>query len=180
MLIDAERSILLVVDLQEKMVPALAKGRRWSRNAVWLIRVAQKLGVPVVALEQYPKGLGHVVAAVRDLLPADAIASKTASRASPRSASTACPRASARQVVVCGAETHVCVLQSALDLAEDGKDVFVVADAVGSRRPFDRDIALARMRDERLRVVTREMVAFEWLRQAGTPLFREINKLLLR
>jgi nicotinamidase-related amidase len=180
MLIDAERSVLLVVDLQEKMVPALSEGATVVGNAVWLIHVAQKLGVPVVALEQYPKGLGHVVAAVRDLLPANAIASKDHFSCVAAQCLDGVPAGERGQFVICGAEAHVCVLQSALDLAEDGKDVFVVADAVGSRNPYDRDMALARMRDERLHVVTREMVAFEWLRQAGTPLFREINKLLLR
>jgi nicotinamidase-related amidase len=84
------------------------------------------------------------------------------------------------QYVLCGAEAHVCVMQSALDLAEDGKEVFVVADAVGSRRVYDRDVALVRMRDEGVRIVTREMVAFEWLREAGTPLFRDVNKTFLR
>ena len=76
------------------------------------------------------------------------------------------------QVVVVGAEAHVCVMQTSLELLEDGKEVYVVADAIASRRAADRDIALTRMRDEGIRVVTREMVAFEWLGEAGTPLFR--------
>ena len=84
------------------------------------------------------------------------------------------------QMVLIGAETHVCVLQSALELLEDGKEVFVVADAVGSRRPFDRDMALLRMREEGVRIVTREMVVFEWLGEAGTALFNEVNKEFLR
>jgi len=70
----------------------------------------------------------------------------------------------------------VCVLQTSLELLEDGKEVYVVADAVASRRPADRDVALTRMRDEGIRVVTREMVAFEWLNVAGTPLFSEVNR----
>ena len=82
--------------------------------------------------------------------------------------------------MLAGAEAHVCVLQSALELAADGKDVFVVADAVGSRRAQDRDVALARMRAEGVRIVTREMVAFEWLREAGTARFREVNREFLR
>jgi nicotinamidase-related amidase len=80
------------------------------------------------------------------------------------------------QVVVVGAEAHGCVLQTSLELLEDGKEVYVVADAVATRRPLDRDVALTRMRGEGIRVVTREMVAFEWLAEAATPLFREINK----
>ena len=79
-----------------------------------------------------------------------------------------------------GIEAHVCLLQTALELIEEGKEVFVVADAVGSRREQDRDLALARMRQEGARIVSREMVAFEWLGEAATPLFREIHREFLR
>ena len=90
------------------------------------------------------------------------------------------PGADRAQVVVAGIEAHVCVLQTALELIEEGREVYVVADAVGSRRPQDRDAALARLRGEGVRVVTREMVVFEWLRVAGTPLFRDISRDFLR
>ena len=90
------------------------------------------------------------------------------------------PGADRAQVVLVGIEAHVCVLQTALELAEEGQEVYVVADAVGSRRAVDRDVALARMRDEGVRIVTREMVVFEWLQEAGTPLFKDISKEFLR
>lgn len=180
MLIDAERSLLLVIDLQEKMVPALADGATVVAHVAWLVGVAQKVGVPVAALEQYPKGLGPLVPALNKLLPADAIAAKTHFSCVAAKAMERIPGSDRVQFVLCGAEAHVCVMQSALDLAEDGKEVFVVADAVGSRRVYDRDVALVRMRDEGVRIVTREMVAFEWLREAGTPLFRDVNKTFLR
>jgi len=180
MLIEADRCLLLVVDLQEKMVPALADGAAVVAGAAWLVRVAQRIGVPVAAVEQYPKGLGRLVPDVRDLLPPEAIVPKAHFSCVAAQCLAAMPAGDRAQFVVCGAETHVCVIQSALDLAEDGKDVFVVADAVGSRRDFDRDMALARMRDEGLSIVTREMVAFEWLRRADTALFRDVNKAFLR
>ena len=180
MLIDAERSSLLVVDLQAKMVAALADGDAVVTSAVWLIRIAQKIGIPVAAVEQYPKGLGPLVPAIRDLLPPEAVATKHRFSCVAAKCLAGLPGTDRAQVVIVGAETHVCVLQSALELVEDGKEVYVVADAVGSRRAFDRDVALARMRKEGVRVVTREMVAFEWLGEAGTPLFREINREFLR
>jgi nicotinamidase-related amidase len=77
-------------------------------------------------------------------------------------------------------ETHVCVLQTVLDLKAAGKDVFVVADAVGSRTPENKALALERMRQNGVVVVSGEMVAFEWLRVAGTPQFREISREFLR
>ena len=176
MLIDAERSLLLVIDLQTKLVPALADAEQVIANAVWLVRIAQKLGIPVAGTEQYPKGLGPLVPKLRKLLPAGSIASKNHFSAVAAQCLAALPGHDSAQVVVVGAEAHVCVLQTSLELLEDGREVYVVADAVASRHPADRAIALTRMRDEGIRVVTREMVAFEWLAVAATPLFREINE----
>lgn len=176
MIIDVERSALLVIDVQTKLVPALADAETLVANVVWLMQIAQKLGVPIAGTEHYPKGLGALVPKVRKLLPAGAIGTKTHFSAVAAQCLAALPGQDRAQVVVVGAETHVCVLQTALELLEDGKEVYVVADAVGSRHALDRHIALTRMRDEGIRVVTREMVAFEWLAQAGTSLFREINE----
>ncbi len=176
MLIDAERSSLLVIDLQTKLVPVLNEAERVVANVVWLIRIAQKLGIPVAGTEQYPKGLGPLVPKVRKLLPPGAIASKNHFSAVAAQCLGTLPGHDSAQVVVVGAEAHVCVMQTSLELLEEGREVYVVADAVASRHPFDREIALTRMRDEGIRVVTREMVAFEWLAVAATPLFREINE----
>jgi nicotinamidase-related amidase len=82
--------------------------------------------------------------------------------------------------VVAGAETHVCVLQTALGLRSAGREVYVVADAVGSRRSSDHELALARLRQHGVVVVSGEMVAFEWLGQAGTPQFRDVSRAFLR
>jgi nicotinamidase-related amidase len=175
-LIDAERSVLLVIDLQTKLVPVLADAEQLVANVVWLMQIAQRLAVPVAGTEQYAKGLGPLVPKVRKLLPAAAVAAKNHFSAVASQSLAILPGLDRAQVVVVGAEAHVCVLQTSLELLEDGKEVYVVADAVGARHSRDRDIALARMRDEGIRVVTREMVAFEWLAEAGTPLFREINQ----
>jgi len=180
MLIQAERSALLVVDLQVKMVPAIDDSANVVANVIWLIRAAQRMGVPVGAVEQYPKGLGHLVPEVRDLVPKEAITTKEHFSCVAAKCLSALPGSERAQLVLVGAEAHVCVMQSALELVEGGKEVFVVADAIGSRRSFDRELALARMRDEGVRIVTREMVVFEWLGRAGTPLFREMNKEFLR
>jgi nicotinamidase-related amidase len=180
MLIAADRSRLLVVDVQERLLPAIHEHQRLLENVLWLIRAARRLGVPVAAVEQYPQGLGGTVRAVRDLLPDDALAQKVRFSAVAARCLGDLPGADRTQVILVGIETHVCLLQTALDLIGDGRQVYVVADAVGSRRPGDRDLALARMRQEGARIVSREMVVFEWLREAGTALFREINRELLR
>ena len=180
MLIDAGRSQLLVIDLQEKMLPAIAAGETVLGHCRWLVEAAQKIGVPVAATEQYPKGLGHLVPEVGELLPAETIATKTRFSAVAAQCMANLPGSDRAQIIVIGVETHVCVLHTALDLYQEGKEVFVVADCVGSRATTDRDLALLRMRQEGVRVVSREMVVFEWLGEAGTPLFRSVNKSFLK
>ena len=180
MLIAAERSMLLVSDMQDKLLPAIHEHEALVAGVVWLVRAAQRIGVPVAAVEQYPKGLGRLAAPLRELLPDAAIAQKTHFSSVAARCLENLPGADRAQVVIAGIETHVCVLQTALELTEEGREVYVVADAVGSRRTHDRDLALWRMRQEGVRVVSREMVVFEWLGQAGTPLFSDVSKEFLR
>ena len=180
MLIDAERSQLLLIDLQEKMMPAIADEQTIVANCRWLMEAAQMIGVPVAAIEQYPKGLGPLVPAIRELLPPDAVAAKTRFSSVAAKCLVQLPGSDRAQVVVAGVEAHVCVLQTVFDLYQEGKEVFVVADCVASRRALDRDLALARMRQGGIRIVSREMVVFEWLGEAGTPLFKAVSKAFLK
>ncbi|MFO7641271.1 MAG: hydrolase [Candidatus Competibacteraceae bacterium] len=181
MLMRTELSCLLVIDLQERLMPAIHRADEVVANGVWLIRIAQRLNVPILASEQYPRGLGHTVAAIRELLPAEAFMEKTHfSCAAERECMRRIDACGREQLVVIGTEAHVCVLQTALDLRAAGKEVYLVADGVSSRSPRDAELALERMRAEGVRIVSREMVAFEWLRQAGTDRFREISRDFLR
>ncbi len=180
MLMDREDSVLLVVDIQERLLPHIHEGQRVLENAIWLVRVAQRLGVPVMASEQYPKGIGHTQGDLRALIPAGAMAEKLHFSCAAAGCLTGLPGAERRQVVICGIESHVCVQQTAIGLKEQGRDVFVVADAVSSRKAPDKELALARMRAHGIDLVSREMVAFEWLHQAGSDLFREILREFLR
>ncbi len=181
MLIDAARSCLLLVDLQERLIPALHDADQLVANTAWLLAIAQRLEVPVRLSEQYPQGLGHTVAELRDPVPAEAILEKTCFSLAAEPDALAALKATGReQWIVTGAETHVCVLQTALDLLAAGLEVYVVADCVSSRRPWDRDLGLERMRAEGVRVVSREMVAFEWLRRSATNRFRDISREFLR
>ncbi|MFA7268907.1 MAG: hydrolase [Sterolibacterium sp.] len=180
MLMNKDHSVLLVVDMQERLLPAVHDWQRLLDNVRWLVLVAQKLGVPVLASEQYPQGLGPTHSALRGLLAPQCIAEKLHFSCVAAQCLSALPGAERPQVVVCGIESHVCVLQTALELGEQGKQVFVVADAVGSREPDSKALALERMRRHGVEVVSREMVAFEWLKQAGTPLFKEISTQYLR
>jgi nicotinamidase-related amidase len=180
MLIERDRSALLVVDIQERLLPHIHDGQAVLDNAVWLVKVAQRLGVPVMVTEQYPKGIGPTVAVLRGLTSPGQTAEKLHFSCVAAKCLERLPGAGRPQLVVAGTESHVCVLQTVLDLRAQGREVFVVAEAVGSRRPSDKELALARMRAHGIHVVSREMVAFEWLKQAGTDEFRAVSREFLK
>ncbi|MCX7155471.1 MAG: isochorismatase family protein [Rhodocyclales bacterium] len=180
MLIDARNSALLVVDVQGRLVPAVAGWQTLLDHVIWLIRVARRLEVPVLACEQYPQGLGPTHPAVAAELPAGCIASKVHFSAVAGACHGLDLQGGPVQYVVCGMETHVCVLQTVIELLATGKQVFVVDEAVGSRRDADKALALQRMRDAGASIVSREMVAFEWLRRADSEVFREVSRAFLR
>jgi nicotinamidase-related amidase len=180
MLIERDRSVLLVVDIQERLLPHIHEGEAVLAHAVWLVKVAQRLGVQVMLSEQYPKGIGPTVAVLRELTSPEAVGEKLHFSCVAAQCLDRLPGAERPQVVVAGTESHVCVLQTVLDLLAQGRQVFVVAEAVGSRRPSDKDLALARMHAHGAEIVSREMVAFEWLKQAGTDEFRAISREFLK
>lgn len=181
MRIQAQDSVLLVVDLQTRLLPAICEGEVVLANATWLVDVAKTLNIPVLATEQYPQGLGFTEANLRARLSDDStIIEKIHFSAVTEGKLLKHADAHHQQWVVVGTETHVCVQQTVLDLLAQGLQVFVVEDAVGSRKSRDKILALERMRQNGAEIVSREMVAFEWLGQANTPEFREVLKQFLR
>ncbi|MDX1712029.1 MAG: hydrolase [Rhodovibrionaceae bacterium] len=177
--LDAENSLLLVVDMQERLVPAI-DGRDSLVAAVGtLLQAAQRLSLPVLATEQNPEGLGGVVAELSEAIPSEARVTKMTFDAAGESSLLARLDSSGRtQIVLCGAEAHVCVLQTALGLKAAGYDVFAVADAIGSRDPANRQAALARLGQAGIVTVTTEMVVFEWLGRSDRPEFKELLALI--
>lgn len=179
MLIDRRRSLLLLVDMQARLLPAMAAPDRVLANCAILVKAAARLGVPVLASEQYPKGLGPTVPELAALLPADAIQEKLAFSCAADPALSARIEATGRdQVVLCGIEAHVCVLQTALGLKSSGRIPIVVADATGSRQAASEDVARERLLANGVELVTTEMAVFEWLERAGSDDFREVSKLI--
>lgn len=179
MLIHRHDSLLFVVDEQARLAPAMYSRDQAVANTRVLLRAAACLGVPVIASEQYPKGLGPTVPEIASLLPQGSVCEKIHfSCANDEGIATRIAKLGRSQVVVVGMEAHVCVLQTALGLKARGYEPFVVADAVSSRRPESHAIALDRLRVAGVPVVTTEMVAFEWLERAGTAEFKEILGLI--
>jgi nicotinamidase-related amidase len=179
MLIERDKSCLLVVDVQEKLAAAVMDPAAVIGNSAILLRAAARLGIPVVVSEQYPQGLGPTVPALAGLVPESARVGKLSFSCAADPGLQDRIKATSRSVlVICGMEAHVCVLQSALGFQAAGYRTVVVADAVSSRAPANRDAALQRLRENAVEVVTTEMVVFEWLGQAGTPEFKELSKLI--
>lgn len=176
MLLKPDTSRLLMVDVQERLLPAMTDPDRVIANGAVLMRAARELGVPVTASEQYPKGLGPTVAALRPETPALA-KTEFSCLANPALAAEIDDPVRP-QLVVFGMEAHVCVLQTVADARAAGRAVYVIADATASRRPESHALAMARMAALGAQVVTTEMVVFEWLGQAGTPAFRSLSALI--
>lgn len=175
MLLDAKDCSLLLVDLQERLMPAIHDGAEVTVNAGRLAEAAAATGVPVMATEQNAAGLGPTVGALA--AHPSAVFAKTSFGATrePGFADFLPPRG---LTVVAGCEAHVCVLQTVLGMLAGGRRVAVVADAVGSRVPANRDAGLARMRSHGAELVTTEMVVFEWLGTSEHPAFRAVQKLI--
>lgn len=176
MLVTAPDSALLLIDLQAKLVPALADGEVIVARAARLAEAARLLDVPVRATEQYPAGLGPTVPELAGY-PSATLAKRTFSAVRDPGFPGLLPDG-AGKVVIAGCEAHVCVQQTVADLLQAGREVFVVADAVGSRFAEDKLAALERARQHGAQVVTSEMVLFEWLGDSRHPLFRDVQKLL--
>ena len=177
--IKAPDSCLLVIDVQERLAPAVVDAAAAVERAVLLVKVADRLGVAVLASEHYPSGLGPVIADLALLIGRERIVEKITFSGLDEPAF--CGRLAdldRTQMVICGLEAHVCVLQTALALLARGDEVYVVADAVASRRPLDRDTALERVAAAGGRVVTAEMVVFEWLERGDAPAFRDVLDLV--
>jgi nicotinamidase-related amidase len=179
MLIERELSCLLVVDVQARLAPAMAATRQVIDNVGILLAAAQRLDVPILASEQYRRGLGPTVPEVAKHLPDGAVVEKLHfSCLGDENFALRFRSINRPQAVVAGIEAHICVLQTAEQLLDGGKDVFVVADATSARTPANHAAALERMRAAGARIVTTEMVVFEWLEKAGTPEFKELSGLI--
>ncbi|WP_041795293.1 hydrolase [Pararhodospirillum photometricum] len=180
-LIKADESVLVIIDVQEKLCPVMADPRRVLLNGSRLLRAANRLGVPVVVTEQYPKGLGPTMHDIRVDMPQGAMVEKRFfSAALEPAVRERLESLGRRQAVLCGIEMHVCVTQTALGLKDQGWSVFVVEDACSSRSPESVAQAKQRLATQGIPLVNVEMALFEWLATKDHPAFKEISTTLIR
>jgi len=168
---------LLVIDVQEKLVPRILDAATLVRNIAFLLDAARLLNVPVQCTEQYPRGLGATVPELADKLPhrPDKVAFSSCAVAS---VVQTFHREARPKIVLCGIETHVCLLHTALDLLALDFRVYVAVDAVGSRYRIDHEVALRRLERAGAILTTSEMCVFEWIGGAGHPQFKAMSQLI--
>jgi nicotinamidase-related amidase len=179
MILDRNDSFLLVIDMQERLVPAVMESEKATANCLRLMKAAELLAVPVFLTEHCADRIGRTIPILRERVNERQILQKThfsAWRDPPcRERISALNLGSA---VVAGTEAHVCVLQTALDLKAAGLEPRLVVDAVSTRHADDRSAALDRARNNGIETVTLEMVLFEWLENGESPAFRDVLKIV--
>lgn len=176
LLCDAARSTLIVIDLQERLMPAIEDGAAVVRQAGILAQAARALGLPVIGTAQYPAGLGHNLPEIHALC--DQVVEKTDFDACAAPAFFQALDPARDDLIVVGCEAHVCVLQTVLGLLGRQHRVRVAVDAIGSRQAFSKAIGIERMKTAGAELVTTEMVVFEWLGNSTHPQFKELMRLI--
>lgn len=179
MQIKKENSIGVVVDIQTRLYPLIHEHETLTRNNTILIKGLRALKMPIVVTQQYTQGLGPTIPEIEDALGEYKHIEKTAfSCCGEPHFNEELARSAKMHVIVCGIETHVCVMQTVIDLIGQGYIPIVVEDCVGSRKPNDKVMAVERMRQAGAIITTYESILFELLKYSGTDEFREISRLV--
>ena len=173
--LEADRAALLVVDIQEAFRGVIPGGDEIISRTQILAHAATLLGLPIIVSEQYPQGLGKTVTELSDALAGALVLEKTTFSAVHAEGFTLAGR---DQVIVCGIETHICVAQSVLDLLAADAEVWLACDALGSRSPDDRALAIQRLALAGAVPSTTESICFELMKDAKNPYFKEIQGLI--
>ena len=183
LLCNVENSCLMIVDIQEKLSAVMPEKviNRLKSNADVLLTAADRLNVPVIVTMQNPKGLGDVENFVKDKLneKSKCFEKTSFSCLGAEGLPEHLEKLNKKQIIMIGLESHICVLQSAIELTEKGYDVFVVSDAIASRKLTSYETSLTRLEQANIWLLNTESVLFEWLRNASHPEFKSLSKLIL-
>ncbi|MBS6920936.1 MAG: isochorismatase family protein [Anaerococcus vaginalis] len=173
-----DNTLLLVIDLQEKLMPAIYESDRIIKNSACLLKVFEMYGIKKIATEQYPKGLGQSVDEIKENLDDENIFSKTSFDAITDEVSSYLKENKITNLIITGAETHICVYQTVRRLLFEGYKVFVVEDAVSSFNKEQKDLGLKAMSDMGASLVNTEMLMFDLASDAKDENFKEISKMV--
>ena len=180
MRIDPNHTAVLVVDYQEKLLPAIHDVENLLQRTQVLLSGLQVLDIPVVLTEQYPRGLGSTVQEVRDCLSENykPYEKMTFSVMGCEEVKNTFAALGKKHIIVCGTEAHICVLQSVIDLLAEGYNVYLVEDCIASRKPCDKETGIRRAMGEGALMTSAEAILFELTVISGTPAFKQISKLV--
>lgn len=179
-LLNTESSMLLIIDFQEKLLPAQFNKEIILRNAISLAETCKTLNIPILVSEQYPKGLGSTVADIKEKLAENTIYFEKVNFGCciEEGFNNVLKSFEKQQIIVCGMESHICVHQTVYDLIQHGYEVHLAQDAIGSRREYEYKIGLNRMTDSGAVSSCTEMIIFELLKCAKHPDFKTIQSLI--
>lgn len=181
MLIDRDKSLVLLIDVQEKLFPFISEKDVLLEHCHWILSLAKELSVTTLVTEQYPKGLGQTINELTPYSEHSSVMTKTTiSCVADPEISLALEASKREHYILIGIEAHACVMQTALELRSSGKEVFVVVEAIGSRQQSDKELACSRMQQQGVQLISREMLFFEWLPDSKAPEFKTLSKKFLK
>ncbi len=179
MILNKDKALAVMIDMQERLVPAIAHKEELTENCRIFLEGLKILGVPVIATQQYTKGLGETLPELKAVIPDSKYIEKiTFSSCGEESFRNAIEESGARQIIIFGTETHICVQQTVLDMLHAGFEVMLIADCAGSRFDSDKTTAISRMTAAGAAVTSYEAALFELTKQGGTESFKAISKLI--
>ena len=178
MKIKKEQTAAVVIDIQERLLPAMHDKEQVLKSTVTFLKGLRLLEVPVYLTQQYTKGLGNTVSEIREAAGTDAYLDKLRFSAYEELKKVLKDPSEQKFVLICGMESHICVLQTAIELKEHGYQPVFVADCLASRKKEDMDIALRRAEQEGILLTSCESILFELTEAAGTEVFKAVQKLI--
>lgn len=179
-LLNPEDTMLLVIDIQDKLLPAQFNSETVLKNALAIVKACKELEIPVLVSEQYPRGLGSTVAEIKENLSEDTVYFEKVNFGccNENGFNDLLKTFNKKQILVCGMESHVCVHQTVYDLIQHGYEVHLIQDAIGSRKEYEHKVGLERMIASGAVPSCTEMAIFELLQCAKNPKFKQVQALI--
>jgi hypothetical protein len=178
MRIEKEETLCLAIDYQEKLMPVIERKEEMTGRSVRLLKGMKILHIPLIVTEQYPKGLGNTVSGIKEAACTEALEKIEFSCAQNQNVMDRIKEYQKKNILICGIEAHICVLQTVIDLQREGYQTVLAADCIGSRREEDKFFAIERAKAEGSVITTSEAILYELMKKAGTQEFREILKMI--
>ncbi|HHX59514.1 MAG TPA: hydrolase [Epulopiscium sp.] len=177
-ILDKDQAILMVIDIQERLVPAMSAADQVINNTNILISTAKEFNMPIITTEQYPRGLGRTVPQLKDNIDPNYLFEKTSFTAYTEEVKHTLEKLNRKKIIISGMETHICVFQTIRDLLTAGYDVFVASDGVCSRTKENYNNGLRLIGNIGAVITNTETIVFDLLKAAGTPEFKVLSKLI--